>query len=99
MQYANRTISQPPANSAFNIAGANAGVQIKTGPGTLSSVAINTGVAGATVELFDGTSTAGKPLGIYSAAAQTGALPQNIAFTTGLFAVTSAATNVTIGFQ
>jgi hypothetical protein len=97
MQYANRSISQAPPSTPFNIAGANAGVQIKDAPGTLVSININT--VGTLLTLFDGTSTAGIELGSWSIAALEQQIMVNVAFQTGLFAVTTGAGNVTIGFR
>ena len=99
-QNGNRVTSVPVSNISFNIAAANAGVQIKTGPGVLASMNVNTIVANSTITLFDGLSAAGKKLGAWNTGA--GAPPQalvGLAFTTGLFAVVVGTSDVTVGFR
>lgn len=68
--------------------------QVKTGAGILFGLSINTGQAGASVTLLDGTGGAGTKIGTFSAAAQGGpTFPQaGIAFATGLSVVTAGAT-------
>lgn len=68
--------------------------QVKTGAGTFLGLTINTGQAGATATVYDGTSSAGTKLGTYSLAAQ-GVLSfpgGGIPFATGLFVVTAGGT-------
>jgi hypothetical protein len=93
-----RTAANPTASQSANFAAANAGVQIKAGPGVLVSVNVNTAVANSTVTLFDGTSAAGKKLGTWSTAAL-GQILANFAFTTGLFAVIVGTSDITIGYR
>jgi hypothetical protein len=83
-----------------NFSAATAGTQIKTGAGTLFGLSVNTGASGASVTLYDGTSTAGGKIGTYSATAQGGpTLPlAGIAFATGLFVVIVNAPDVTVSY-
>ena len=87
------------AKSVMNFSAANAGAQLKTGKGVLNGITVNTGVAGASVALYDGTSTAGTKLGTFAATAQFGATSLGIPFTTGLFVVVTNAPDVTISFS
>jgi hypothetical protein len=66
---------------------------IKTGPGILGGLSINTAGTGASVTLFDNTAASGKKLGTFSANAQGGpVLPQaGLSFAIGLFAVVAGA--------
>jgi len=87
-----------------NFAATTAGTQIKTGTGLFLGWSINTaGTGGANLfTLYDGTSTAGSVIGIFSTAATTIPLkPNAVAFKTGLFLVltgTSTSGNVTIAY-
>lgn len=68
--------------------------QVKTGPGILGGLSINTGQAGASVTIFDNTSASGTKLGTFSAAAQGGpTFPlAGMSFKIGLCVVTAGAT-------
>lgn len=85
-----------------NFAATTAGTQIKTGAGYFLGWTINTaGTGGANLfTLYDGTSTSGTVIGIFSTAATTTQpRPNAIAFSTGLFVVltgTSTSGNITI---
>lgn len=82
----------PAAGTAHNFAAVSAGVAVKTGPGVLQSLTVNTAATGAgTVTLYDGTSTAGTKLATVSTLALA-SLSFNIAFTLGLFAVIASTT-------
>jgi len=69
-----------------------AGYQVKTGQGVVRSISINTAGATATLTLYDGTSTAGAVLGVWSVNTQYNATDLNIQFTTGLFMVAAGTT-------
>jgi hypothetical protein len=99
-QYAKVQIPISPASLSFNTAVANPGVQLKSGPGVLVSINVNTIVAASTITLYDGTSTAGKKLGTWNTgtAAPAQALA-NFAFTNGLFAVVVGTSDVTVGYR
>jgi hypothetical protein len=92
-------------NLSLNIVGANAGVQLKTGAGSLQQISLNTVGTTSTIVLYDGISTAGKKLGTWSTAASNilsaiGQVYPNLAYTTGLFAVTTGTVaDVTVGFR
>lgn len=64
------------------------GTLIKTGPGVLLGLSINTGQSGATVKLYDGIDNSGTLLGTWSAAAQN-SVALGWSFVTGLYAVTA----------
>lgn len=85
------------SQSVTNVVGPNAGLQVKTGRGSLGVLSINTGASGATVALYDGTSASGTKLGTFSAVAQF-AEPLGFPFRTGLFVVVTGAPDVTISF-
>lgn len=77
--------------------------QVSANAGTFFGLAVNTGQAGASVTVYDGTSTAGTLIGIYTATAQGAiAVPGNgCVVRVGLFVVTAGATpaNVTIFYH
>jgi hypothetical protein len=78
-----------------------AGTQIKNGSGTLIGWNINTaGTGGANVlTLYDGTSTSGVVIGIFSTASAVQLRPNPVSFSTGLFAVLTGTTtsgNITV---
>ncbi|SRR6266576_3380099 len=85
-----------------NFAATTAGSQIKTGAGLFLGWNINiAGTGGANIfTLYDGTSTGGAVLGIFSTAATTAPLrPSPITFKTGLFIVLTGTTtsgNITV---
>lgn len=97
-QYANRFTSVPVSSVPANIA-AEGNLLVKTGPGVLASVNVNTGVATSTVTLYDGTDNTGTKIGVVDASTR-GQILYNVAFTKGLFAVMAAAnSDVTIGYR
>jgi hypothetical protein len=87
------------AGKYFNIAANTAGVQVKGAAGVFLGVNVNTaGTGAATITLYDGTSTAGPVIGIFSTLAVSVIDANPIAFTTGLFAAVAGTTsgNVTV---
>jgi hypothetical protein len=90
-----------PATSSFqNFSAANAGAQIKTGPGAFTGLSVNTAGTASTITLFDGTSTAGAKIGEFSTVtAGPFPRPSPIQFQMGLFAVVVAAADVTVLFR
>ena len=67
---------------------------VKSTSGTLYGLTINTGQAGASITVYDGTTAAGAVIGIYSATAQ-GAVTMpgpGAAIVTGIYVVTAGAT-------
>jgi hypothetical protein len=87
-----------------NYSAATAGDQVKTGPGLLFAVSVNTSSSGSSVTLYDGTSTSGTKIGTYSAATSSGACnfleaAPGLAFQTGLFLVmTGTGADVTVKY-
>jgi hypothetical protein len=82
-----------------NFAANTAGTQIKTGPGTFLGLNVNTvGTGAASITLYDGTSTAGPIIGIFSTLAVSMLNSNPITFVTGLFAVVAGTTsgNITV---
>ena len=91
--------TKPQGATAYNDAVGTAGHQIKTGAGTLASVTVNTPGTSSTAVLYDGTNTSGTKLAtIDTSASKT--LTYNLAFTTGLFIVSSTVTpaDITVGY-
>lgn len=89
----------PDQSSLFvNYSAANAGTQIKTGIGSFRRVVVNTGVAAATITLYDGTSSGGTVIASISTATQTD-LEYGVQFNTGLFAVVVGTANVTVVYS
>jgi hypothetical protein len=87
-------------NLWYHIAGANAGVQLKTGPGTLSQVNVNSSSA-ATYSFYDGTS-ATNPIAIISTPNNNSitTFSYDIDFNTGLHVVTTGASaDCTISYE
>lgn len=73
------------------------GTLIKTGAGIFFGLTVNTGVAAATVTLYDGIDNTGAVIGIYSAAATVQLLAPMVGrgLVTGLYAVVSGTPDVT----
>lgn len=69
--------------------------QALSGAGVLMGVTINTGASGATVALYDGTSTAGKEIAVISAEAP-GGLSYGVPVAAGLFVVVTGSPDITI---
>lgn len=74
---------------------------VKSGPGVLHTVSINTPADGGTVTIYDNTSATGTKIGTYTSGADT--LPSSViydvAFTTGLTIVTAtAAQDITVSY-
>lgn len=85
-----------------NIAGANAGTQLKLGPGRLHTLVVNSAGATSTVSFYDATS-ATNPIAIVTgltASTPPVAIPYHLDFYTGLFIVTThASTDITAVFD
>jgi hypothetical protein len=95
-----RTTAQPLSNQSANFLANSAGSQIKTGPGVLASLNVNTVGVTSAIVFYDGTSTAGKKLGSFTTLVL-GQQLINFAFTVGLFAVLTGGTpaDVTVGYR
>lgn len=91
--------SQAPlgAQSYTNLAAAG-GTQVKAGIGWLGGVTVNTGIASATVTLYDSLTATGTKIATISAAAPL-SLPFGVRFSTGLYAVVSGTPDVTIAYS
>jgi hypothetical protein len=90
----------PPAPGAYsflNIVGPNTGQQVKTGPGSLGGVSINTAAAGSVISLFDGTSSAGVAIAAIDGDTQT-SLEYGVAFAVGLYIEVTSTPNLTLAF-
>lgn len=73
---------------------------VKTGVGMLASVMINKGVAAATITIYDGIDNTGAKIGtITMVDAVPHALAYQVSFTTGLYIVTSGASDITVTFR
>jgi hypothetical protein len=74
---------------------------LKTGPGYLHTICINTPAATGTVTIFDNTTNSGTKIGtITSFASTVGCLTYDVAFWTGLTVVTAtAAPDLTVTFR
>ena len=85
-------------DSFVNYSTAQAGVQVKTGAGTLKKVVINNPGSAMTISLYDGTSATNP---IANIAAAFGTLDFNVSFATGLYVVIGGTTigDVTISYQ
>jgi hypothetical protein len=89
------------STSAFNYKNiaAAATTLVKTGPGVLHSVTINT-TAAATIGIFDGLTAAGTPIGTIAASPAIGsAFSFDVAFATGLTIVTAGASDITVSYR
>lgn len=84
---------------SYNNSAGTAGHAVKTGPGILHRVSINTGGTTSICTLYDGTSTGGTKLATIATTA-IGSIEYDVAFATGLFAVlsTSNPADVTISY-
>jgi hypothetical protein len=73
---------------------------VKTGPGVLHAIVVNTGVASATIEFDDALTHTSPVIGIITCQASTVGQPvscvYDVSFTTGLSITTSGATDITI---
>ena len=79
----------PQPSRSVNVVGAVAGQQVKTGPGCFRGFSVNTAGTSSTFVAYDGTSPSGTKLGTWSTTAQANFDGLNLAFTVGLFLVTT----------
>lgn len=89
--------ASPGAQSYTNLTGAGS-TQVKAGIGWLGGVTVNTGVASATVTVYDSLTATGTKIATISAAAPV-SLPFGVRFSTGLFVVVTGAPDITISFS
>ena len=84
----------PPGSSYYHTAANTAGHQVKASPGVFYGLSVNTAGLTSSVTIYDGTSTGGAVVGVYSTLAQGGpVVPANgIAFLTGLYIVAAGGT-------
>lgn len=81
-----------------NIA-ASATTVVKSGPGILHCITINTTAAGA-ITVFDNTSAAGTKIATIAASPVIGStFLYDVSFTTGLTIVTAAASDITVSYK
>jgi hypothetical protein len=89
------SVGSPPGEATYAHLNTAVGTLLKTGIGSLRGITVNTGSAGSTLTLYDGTSAAGTVIAAISTAT-----PFNprygIQFTTGLFAVVAGTPDVTV---
>ena len=88
-------VGGPPGSGKYMSIDTAGGTLVKSGPGSLQAVVINTGTASATVSLFDGTTSAGISMGVINAASEFD-LSYGLQFNTGLFVETAGTPNITI---
>ncbi len=89
-------MNDQPLTSSGAIA-VTAGTQVMTGPGVLGSATITAAAANSTVQVYDGTSTAGLLLMSAATTANTSngdSVDQGLVFNTGLFVVVTGAAAV-----
>jgi hypothetical protein len=90
-------IPGPPGTGQYtNLTGAG-GVLVKSGPGSLSRLVINTGSASSTIELFDGLNSSGVTIATVNSATEFD-LSYGLQFSTGLYAEVVGTPNATIVF-
>lgn len=88
----------PPGQTLKNIT-TSASTLVKTGPGTILGLTVNTPEAGATAAIYDGIDNSGTLLGTFSLAAQ-GAIALGYSVAVGIFVVTTGGTpaNITVSY-
>jgi hypothetical protein len=72
--------------------------QVKTGPGFLKSITVNTTAAGA-ISIIDNTSGSTVNIGQLKASVAEGTYEYNVSFATGLRIVTAAASDITVSYR
>ena len=90
-----------PSYSFLNVSAATTGTAVASSAGTLHSIVINTVGSGATLALYDGTSTAGTALATISGDTLA-TYDYDAAYSTGLYLVatgTTTAANVTLLYK
>lgn len=91
------------SGASFNNITTSTSTTVKSGAGVFLGLSVNTGQAGDTATVYDGLSAGGTKIGTYSSAAVGGpALPGGgIAFSAGLFVVTSGVTpaDITVSYK
>ncbi len=95
------TAVEHAGNPSSNITTATT-TTIKSGAGILHTINIGLCVAAATITIYDNTAASGTKLGTITCPSVVGDVPTktyDIAFATGLTVVTSAATDVTVGWR
>jgi hypothetical protein len=84
----------------YHIAGANAGLTLRNGPGRLHTVIINAAAEGSSISLYDATSAANPIAIIVAGLWGIATLDYHLNYYTGLYVVTTnAATDVTIVYE
>jgi hypothetical protein len=94
---ATANVLQPPGLYKYANLNSAASTLLKTGIGSLGGVAIATGAVGASIALYDGTSSSGTLIGVIGAAAPA-SLAFGVQFFTGLFAVVAGAPNIVVSY-
>lgn len=90
-----------PAGVSFSNLAANATTTIKSGPGVLAWVSINTkGATGNTLTIYDNTAASGTKIATIDTTAQLGQIYFGVTFSTGLTVVsaTGTAADFTVGY-
>jgi hypothetical protein len=85
-----------PTGGSRNIAAAATTV-IKTGPGVLHTLTVNTTAAGA-ITIYDNTLAAGTKIATIKASVAEQTFTYDVAFGTGLTIVTAAASDITVSY-
>jgi hypothetical protein len=93
--------AQTPQAFQYKNITTDATTTLKTGPGYLHTICINTPAATGTITIFDNKTNSGTKIGtITSFASTVGCLTYDVAFWTGLTVVTATATpDVTVSFR
>lgn len=86
---------QSPSGNAYTHIATATSTQIKSAPGTLHALTVNTTAAG-TITIFDNTACSGPVIAILAASVATATYLYDVAFTTGLCVTTAAASDVTV---
>lgn len=71
---------------------------VKTGPGILRGMSVNTTAAG-TITVYDNTAASGTKIGTFKTSIAEGWYPLNCRFSTGLTVVTAAASDITMFWE
>ena len=90
-------IAIPQLGSFLNIASATTTI-VKTGPGSLRAIIVNTTAAG-TITIYDNTAASGTKVGILKASVVEGSYLYGCKVSTGITVVTGAASDITVVFD
>jgi hypothetical protein len=100
----NDNITAWPYGHSYNHISSATTTVVKSSSGVLHSLLINTPVASATITIYDNTAGSGTVIGVITCGGtlandQANLYTYDVAFTTGLTIVTSAATDITVSYR